>query len=74
MARIELVGVTKKFGHFVAVDDFQLDIPDGSFVALLGPSGCGKSTTMNMISGLEAPSSGEILFDGKLINDVPAGS
>ena len=74
MARIELVGVTKKFGHVVAVDDFQLDIPDGSFVALLGPSGCGKSTTMNMISGLEAPSSGEILFDGKLINDVPAGS
>ena len=74
MARIELDGVTKRFGDFVAVDAFDLDIPDGSFVALLGPSGCGKSTTMNMISGLESPTTGELRFDGKLINDVPAGS
>ncbi len=74
MARIELDGVTMKFGKFVAVDNLQLDIPDGAFIALLGPSGCGKSTTMNMISGLETPTEGEIRFNGVRINELDAAA
>jgi multiple sugar transport system ATP-binding protein len=64
MAQIHLAHLTKKFpGGVVAVDDLELVIPNGSFVALLGPSGCGKTTTMNMISGLEQPTSGQVFFD-----------
>ena len=46
-----------------AVEGLELEVPHGSFTALLGPSGCGKTTTMNMISGLESPTAGEIYFD-----------
>ena len=49
-------------GEVIAVDDFNLEIPDGKLIGLLGPSGCGKSTTLFMISGLEAPTSGSIYF------------
>ncbi len=51
--------------HVVALDDFNLTIEDGSFIALLGPSGCGKSTTLNCLAGLLDPSSGSIIFDGE---------
>jgi len=65
MAEIRLEGLTKRFGqHVLAVNDLNIQIPDKEFVALLGPSGCGKTTTMNMIAGIEQPSSGKILFDG----------
>jgi multiple sugar transport system ATP-binding protein len=75
MAEIQLSHLTKEFpGGLVAVDDLDLAIPDGSFVALLGPSGCGKTTTMNMISGLEKPTSGEIYFDRQPITKLPPGS
>ena len=74
MAEIRIESLTKEFpGGVVAVKDLTLEVPHGSFVALLGPSGCGKTTTMNMISGLEAPTRGEILFDGKPITRVPPG-
>jgi multiple sugar transport system ATP-binding protein len=56
-----------------AVDDLRLTVPHGSFTALLGPSGCGKTTTMNMISGLEEPTSGEIWFDERAVSRVPPG-
>ncbi len=66
MAEIKLQGLTKRFGaQTLAVDSLNLDIPDKEFVALLGPSGCGKTTTMNMIAGIEQPTEGAILFDGK---------
>ena len=72
MASIELVNLIKNFGNLVAVNDFNLEIKDKEFVALLGPSGCGKTTTMNMIAGIEMPSSGSILFDGEDMRTIPA--
>lgn len=65
MANIELRQVEKIFGEQHAVKPLDLTIHDGEFVVLLGPSGCGKTTTLRMISGLEAVTSGKILFDGK---------
>lgn len=73
MASIRLEKLRKTFGQVVAVDNLSFEIPDGAFAALLGPSGCGKTTTMNMIAGLETPTSGTIYFNGKPINDVPPG-
>jgi multiple sugar transport system ATP-binding protein len=72
MASIELVGLRKSFGAVVAVDNLSLAIKDGEFVALLGPSGCGKTTTMNMIAGIESPTSGEIQFNGRDISNLPS--
>ena len=65
MATIELQAVEKKFGESYAVKPLNLTIQNGEFIVLLGPSGCGKTTTLRMISGLEAVTSGNILFDGK---------
>jgi spermidine/putrescine transport system ATP-binding protein len=59
---LELRGVTKRFGDFVAVDDLSLTVPQGSFFALLGASGCGKTTTLRMVAGLEQPTNGSILL------------
>ncbi|HEY8475311.1 MAG TPA: ABC transporter ATP-binding protein, partial [Chloroflexota bacterium] len=73
MARILLDNLRKEFGKVVAVERLSLDVGDGQFVALLGPSGCGKTTTMNMIAGLERPTSGTIYFDDRPMNDVPPG-
>ena len=64
MSRIELVGVSKRFGDVQALDQVDLDVPDGSFFVLLGPSGAGKTTTLRVIAGLERPDSGEVRFDG----------
>ncbi|WP_415715732.1 ABC transporter ATP-binding protein [Roseibium sp.] len=70
MAEIQLKNVTKRWGGFVGVDDFNLTIADREFLVLLGPSGCGKTTTMRMIAGLEDATDGEILIDGKVVNDL----
>ena len=70
MAEIELRNLSKRWGTFVGVDNFNLTIPDREFLVLLGPSGCGKTTTMRMIAGLEEASEGEILIDGKVVNDL----
>ncbi len=71
MTEIVLSRLGKDFGDFTALADMNMTIADGEFVALLGPSGCGKSTTMNMIAGMLRPSTGDILFDGKSIVNVP---
>ncbi len=70
MASIELKNVHKKWGQFIAVDDFNLTISDNEFLVLLGPSGCGKTTTMRMIAGLEDANSGDIFIDGRRVNDL----
>ena len=70
MAEIQLKNLSKRWGDFTAVDDFNLTIADKEFLVLLGPSGCGKTTTMRMIAGLEDVSDGEILVDGKKINNL----
>lgn len=62
---IELCNISKSFGRFIAVNDITLSIPSGRLVALLGPSGSGKTTLLRIISGLEFPDTGTILFDGK---------
>ncbi|MXG88022.1 ABC transporter ATP-binding protein [Nocardioides flavescens] len=62
---LSLRAVTKSFGGFHAVRSLDLDVPRGSFIALLGPSGCGKTTTLRMVAGLEVPTSGTITLAGQ---------
>ena len=70
MAQIELMNVSKRWGNFIGVDNFNLTIVDEEFLVLLGPSGCGKTTMMRMIAGLEEASEGDIVIDGKVVNDL----
>ena len=67
---LRLVGLTKRFGAFTAVDSIDLTIPQGSFFALLGASGCGKTTTLRMVSGLEDPTAGQIFLGDKDVTDA----
>ena len=76
--KIQLQELTKSFpgrgrnsSRVTAVKDFNFEIPDGELIGLLGPSGCGKSTTLNMICGLEKPTSGRILFGDKDVTTLP---
>ncbi|MFZ5871346.1 MAG: ABC transporter ATP-binding protein, partial [Actinomycetota bacterium] len=70
MAAIELKGIEKVYGDgFHAVKDVSLDIADGEFMILVGPSGCGKSTLLRMVVGLEDITSGDLIINGKRVND-----
>lgn len=64
-ADLELLGITKRFPGFTAIEHLDLTIPAGSFFALLGPSGCGKTTTLRLVAGLEEPTEGRVLIGGK---------
>ena len=68
---IEVKGVTKKFGDFVALDDVTVSIATGSLTALLGPSGGGKSTLLRVIAGLEAPDEGSVEIEGADATPLP---
>ncbi len=71
MASLSLKNIQKVYPNgFEAVKDFNLEIEDKEFVIFVGPSGCGKSTTLRMVAGLEDISGGELLIDGKVVNDV----
>jgi multiple sugar transport system ATP-binding protein len=70
MAPIRLNHVSKRWGTFVGVADFHLDIADQEFLVLLGPSGCGKTTTMRMIAGLEEITDGEIWIGNRMVNKL----
>jgi multiple sugar transport system ATP-binding protein len=73
LATISIKQLVKTFGAYTAVNGIDLDIADGEFLILVGPSGCGKTTTLNMISGLEAPTSGEIAIGDTVVNDLEPG-
>jgi multiple sugar transport system ATP-binding protein len=70
---VRFEGVTKRYGKIEAVRDLNLHIPDGQFMTLVGPSGCGKSTTLNMLSGLDDVTEGEIYIDDEEVSGLPPG-
>ena len=70
VAKIQLQNISKRWGSFVGVDNFNLVIPDKEFLVLLGPSGCGKTTTMRMIAGLEDVTEGQISINERIVNDL----
>ncbi|HBS17001.1 MAG TPA: ABC transporter, partial [Halomonas sp.] len=70
MATLQLKNITKQFGDTQVIKGIDLDVNDREFVVFVGPSGCGKSTLMRMIAGLESASDGDILIDGKRMNEV----
>lgn len=71
MATLNLNNVTKTYpGNIAAIHGIDLDVADGEFIVIVGPSGCGKSTVMRMVAGLETITSGQILIDGKVVNDL----
>jgi multiple sugar transport system ATP-binding protein len=70
MAQVVIRSLNKKFDEVHAVKDVNLDIRDKEFVVLVGPSGCGKTTTLRMVAGLESITSGRILIDDKVINEL----
>ena len=69
---VELKNINKSYGDYKASDNVSFGIEKGKLVGLLGPSGSGKTTILRMLAGLETPDSGEIIIDGKVVNDVPA--
>jgi multiple sugar transport system ATP-binding protein len=73
VARIVIENLVKTFGAYAAVNGMTLEIRDGEFLIMVGPSGCGKTTTLNMISGLEAPTSGRIVIGDTVVNDLEPG-
>ena len=70
--KITIENLTKKFGDFTAVNNFNATIESGELIALLGPSGCGKSTMLNMLSGILPVTEGKIYFDNDDVTDIGA--
>ncbi len=70
---LEVKDIQKSFDGFTAVDHVSFGVEKGKLVALLGPSGSGKTTILRMIAGLEHQDAGDVVIDGRIVNDVPAG-
>ncbi|PRY76866.1 multiple sugar transport system ATP-binding protein [Yoonia maritima] len=70
MGQLSLKNVVKTFGDFEVVKGVSLDVHEGEFMVFVGPSGCGKSTLLRMIAGLEHTTDGDIVIDGKRVNDL----
>ncbi|MCC8151352.1 MAG: sulfate ABC transporter ATP-binding protein [Lachnospiraceae bacterium] len=70
---VEMQHINKNFGSYEAAKDISFGVEQGKLVALLGPSGSGKTTILRMIAGLEQQDSGDVIIEGKVVNDVPAG-
>ena len=72
MARVSLEKITRQFDRLTAIRDITFEVSDRAFWVLIGPSGCGKSTVLRTIAGLETITSGQLYFDERLVNDLPA--
>jgi multiple sugar transport system ATP-binding protein len=71
MAAVLARSIVKRFDEVLAVNGITLAVPDGEFMVLLGPSGCGKTTFLRIICGLERQTSGDLIIDGNIVNDIP---
>ncbi len=71
MARLDLQGLSKRYGEFHAVRDVNLQVADGEFLVLLGPSGCGKTTTLRMVAGFIEPTDGHVKLGGTDVTALP---
>jgi ABC-type branched-subunit amino acid transport system ATPase component len=71
VTQLRIEGVTKSYGETLALNAIDLEIGSGELFFLLGPSGCGKTTLLRLIAGLQMPSAGRILFDGRDVTSVP---
>ncbi len=71
MSKIELDGISMRFGDFTAVNNISLSVEEGEYMTILGPSGCGKTTLIKVISGIWRPTEGRVLVDGVDVTDVP---
>ena len=71
MSSVELQHITKRFRRVTALSDVSFDVRDGEFFVLLGPTGAGKTTTLRVVAGLERQETGNVLFDGEVMNDTP---
>jgi multiple sugar transport system ATP-binding protein len=70
MAAVVTKDIRKDFGDVAAVDGVSLSVCDGEFLVLLGPSGCGKTTFLRIIAGLERQTSGDVLINDEIVNDI----
>jgi spermidine/putrescine transport system ATP-binding protein len=70
-AMVELRGINKRFGDFVALENIDFEIREGEFMTFLGPSGCGKTTCLRLISGFETPTAGRVFIGGRDVTDDP---
>lgn len=73
MKKLKVVNVTKLFGDFSALNNITFDVEEEDICVLVGPSGCGKTTILRIIAGLETPTTGEILYNDKIWNELPPG-
>src|SRR5690625_1565424 len=69
--RLELIGLQKRFGAVIAVNDVRLTVNDGELLVVVGPSGCGKTTLLRIIAGLERPDRGRVVMQGKDMTSLP---
>ena len=70
MSEIKLENLKKSFGKTEVIHDLSIDVKDGELIVIVGPSGCGKSTLLRMVAGLEDANQGNIIIDGKKVNEL----